>query len=113
MCLASTSVTMPSSRANDFTMSSTKKVCATGPDPPCRLPDQYAGPAGLASPDGWGFWRTTISPAAPCSRCTCPHPHDFLRLLLVFFFKSSSSPTSPNSPSMTAIFCRALALACG
>ena len=31
MCLQSTSVTMPSSRANSLMLSSIKKVCATGP----------------------------------------------------------------------------------
>mmetsp|Transcript_5386 Transcript_5386/g.9030 ORF Transcript_5386/g.9030 Transcript_5386/m.9030 type:complete len:222 (+) Transcript_5386:939-1604(+) len=109
ICLASTTVTMPSSRANDLTMSSTKNVCATGagsamPVVSMTMPSSLSFPVftRLAS-----FLRTTMR-----SWRTVQQIQPFIisiisssACILVFFAsRVSSIPTSPNSFSMTAIF---------
>ena len=109
MCLASTSVTMPSSRANDLTMSSTKKVCATGagsaiPVVSMTMPSRWSLPALIRlqsfSSTTIRSWRTVqqMQPfiISMISSSAC---------IFVFFCSSASSiPTSPNSFSMTASF---------
>mmetsp|Transcript_25251 Transcript_25251/g.58886 ORF Transcript_25251/g.58886 Transcript_25251/m.58886 type:complete len:257 (+) Transcript_25251:596-1366(+) len=109
MCFASTSVTMPSSRANACTSSSTKKVCATGagsaiPVVSITMPSSLRTPAAMRFAS---FLSTTIR-----SWRTVQQMHPFIismisssACIFVFFASSASSiATSPNSFSITASF---------
>mmetsp|Transcript_67804 Transcript_67804/g.189270 ORF Transcript_67804/g.189270 Transcript_67804/m.189270 type:complete len:239 (+) Transcript_67804:799-1515(+) len=109
MCLASTSVTMPSSRAKASTFSSTKKVCAIGagsarPVVSMMMPSSRRTRA---------LWRIASFFSTAIKSCrTVQQMQPFIISMisssvctLAFFLMSSSSmPTSPNSFSMTAIF---------
>ena len=109
MCLASTSVMMPSSRAKAATLGSTKKVWATGagsaiPVVSITIPSNFKVPActrfASLSNTTTRSWRTVqqMQPfiISMISSSAC--------IRVFFFSKSSSIPTSPNSFSITANF---------
>ena len=109
MCLASTSVMMPSSRAKAATLGSTKNVCATGagsamPVVSMTIPSNFKVPActrfASLSNTTTKSWRTVqqMQPfiISMISSSAC--------IRVFFFSKSSSMPTSPNSFSITANF---------
>mmetsp|Transcript_25245 Transcript_25245/g.58863 ORF Transcript_25245/g.58863 Transcript_25245/m.58863 type:complete len:249 (+) Transcript_25245:145-891(+) len=109
MCFASTSVTMPSSFANSLTISSTKKVCATGagsaiPVVSMMMPSSFRVPARTRRAN---FSRTEMR---SCRTVQQMQPFIISMIsssdcIFVFFASSASSmPTSPNSFSMIAIF---------
>mmetsp|Transcript_23792 Transcript_23792/g.62339 ORF Transcript_23792/g.62339 Transcript_23792/m.62339 type:complete len:322 (-) Transcript_23792:94-1059(-) len=109
MCFASTSVMIPSNLANAATFGSTKKVCATGagsamPVVSITMPSSFKVPACTRF--------ASLSSTTTKSCLTVQQMHPFIismisssACILVFFFsKSSSMPTSPNSFSITANF---------
>ena len=106
MCFASTSVTTPSIRAKDLTISSTKKVCATGAG--SAMPAVSITMASSLSLPDWirfaSFWST-----ATRSRRTVQQTQPFIismssSFTCIFAFLASSASSMPTSPnSMTAI----------
>mmetsp|Transcript_30629 Transcript_30629/g.89458 ORF Transcript_30629/g.89458 Transcript_30629/m.89458 type:complete len:269 (-) Transcript_30629:2-808(-) len=109
MCLASISVTIPSSRANALTASSTKKVCATGAGS-ARPVVSMTMPSSLSLPDATRLASFESTVMRSCRTVQQMHPFIISMIsssawTFEFFCSSSSSmPTSPNSFSMTAIF---------
>ena len=109
MCLASTSVTMPSTRANALISGSTRKVCATGagsamPVVSMTMPSSLRSPAATR----WAsFFRIltrsdrTVQHTQPFSTSTISSSE---ANLLFFCTSASSIDVSPNSFSMIAIF---------
>mmetsp|Transcript_14006 Transcript_14006/g.41741 ORF Transcript_14006/g.41741 Transcript_14006/m.41741 type:complete len:300 (-) Transcript_14006:86-985(-) len=108
MCLASTSVTMPSSSKTAEISSSTKKVCATGAG--SAMPVVSMMMASSALPDSWralSFLSTmaksarTVQQMQPFIISMSSSPST--RLAMFFWRSASSMPTSPNSFSITAM----------
>ena len=102
MCFASTTVMMPSSRASALISSSTKKVCATG--------------AGSARPVVSMMMPSSLVPRRKSfERMRIRSPRTVQQMQPLFISKmssdvsyrcctsASSTPTSPNSFSITAI----------
>ena len=108
MCFASTSVTIPSNRANSFTVSSTKNVCATGAGSAARSLDNYAIQLQRPFLDAIGeFLKYFHQILANGTTNTAIHRLNNLLLALhlrVLLQKRASIPTSPNSFSITAVF---------
>mmetsp|Transcript_31450 Transcript_31450/g.98562 ORF Transcript_31450/g.98562 Transcript_31450/m.98562 type:complete len:268 (+) Transcript_31450:144-947(+) len=108
-CLASTSVTMPSSRANAPISSCTRKVCATGagsamPVVSMTIASSRSWPARLRA----ASFSSTATRSCRTEQQMQPLSTSMISsslLNLLFFATSlSSMPTSPNSFSITAIF---------
>mmetsp|Transcript_6323 Transcript_6323/g.14831 ORF Transcript_6323/g.14831 Transcript_6323/m.14831 type:complete len:251 (+) Transcript_6323:376-1128(+) len=102
MCLASTSVTMPSSLANSLIDSSMKKVCATGPGSASPVVSMMMASRSLLK-------RKSLPRMRMRSPRTVQQMHPLFiskmssSVLNLFLMSESSTPTSPNSFSMTAI----------
>mmetsp|Transcript_74180 Transcript_74180/g.179211 ORF Transcript_74180/g.179211 Transcript_74180/m.179211 type:complete len:242 (+) Transcript_74180:611-1336(+) len=102
MCLASTSVTMPSSLANSLIDSSMKKVCATGPGSASPVVSMIMASRSLLK-------RKSLPRMRMRSPRTVQQMHPLFiskmssSVLNLFLMSESSTPTSPNSFSMTAI----------
>mmetsp|Transcript_31047 Transcript_31047/g.53427 ORF Transcript_31047/g.53427 Transcript_31047/m.53427 type:complete len:287 (+) Transcript_31047:46-906(+) len=107
MCLASTSVTIPSSLKYSWMISSTKNVCAMGPG--SAIPVLSITTASSFSPaiclvtSPWRVWIRSLRTVQQMQPLSVSMTSSSVCSFIFFLSKASSIPTSPNSFSITAM----------